>query len=311
MSMGFSWDAGYLLTILGGGRIVSYVAGMAATFGPVRWVQATLGARTMARDLDPGSSPAAFLGAELRRARVAAGMSQEQFSRSLGFDRTVITKAETGERPPSPEVAAAIDEAFPHLDGLFSRLTLLARRANGRYPEWFREWVNAEQQATVLRTWQPILVPGLLQTRDYARALFNAWQPAASSDELDALVGARIERQAILDRADPPELLAVLGEAVLHRKVGSAKIMGDQLAHLGEMSCRPAITIQIVPAEVGTHAGLLGGFFVGIFDDTPVIVYAETAVEGITIDKPRWSARPRRHSSGSGPRPCPAAPPVT
>src|SRR5215467_8227893 len=66
----------------------------------------------MARDLDPGSSPAAFLGAELRRARVAAGMSQEQFSRTLGFDRTVITKAEDGERPPSPEVAAAIDEAF-------------------------------------------------------------------------------------------------------------------------------------------------------------------------------------------------------
>ena len=240
----------------------------------------------MARDLDPGSSPAAFLGAELRRARVAAGMSQEQFSRSLGFDRTVITKAETGERPPSPEVAAAIDEAFPHLDGLFSRLMLLARRANGRYPEWFREWVDAEQQATALRTWQPILVPGLLQTRDYARALFQAWQPAASSHELDALVAARIERQAILDRADPPELLAVLDEAVLHRQVGSAKIMCDQLVHLGEMSCRPAVTIQVVPAEVGTHAGLLGGFFVGSFDDTPVIVYAETAVEGITIDKP-------------------------
>jgi len=240
----------------------------------------------MARDLDPGSSPAAFLGAELRRARVAAGMSQEQFSRSLGFDRTVITKAETGERPPSPEVAAAIDEAFPHLDGLFSRLTLLARRANGRYPEWFREWVDAEQQATALRTWQPILVPGLLQTRDYARALFQAWQPAAGSDDLDALVGARMERQAILDRADPPELLAVLDEAVLHRKVGSAKVMSDQLAYLGEVSCRPAVTIQIVPAEVGTHAGLLGGFFVGSFDDTPVIVYAETAVEGITIDKP-------------------------
>ena len=89
------------------------------------------------------------------------------------------------------------------------RLTLLARRASGRYPEWFREWVDAEQQATALRTWQPILVPGLLQTRDYARALYQAWQPAASSDDLDALVGARIERQAILDRAVPPELLAV------------------------------------------------------------------------------------------------------
>ena len=97
------------------------------------------------------------------------------------------------------------------------RLTLLARRASGRYPEWFREWVDAEQQATALRTWQPILVPGLLQTRDYARALYQAWQPAASSDDLDALVGARIELQAILDRAVPPELLAVL-----HRQVGSA-----------------------------------------------------------------------------------------
>jgi transcriptional regulator with XRE-family HTH domain len=240
----------------------------------------------MARDLDPGSSPAAFLGAELRRARVAASMSQEQLSRSLGFDRTVITKAETGERPPSPEVAAAVDGAFPHLDGLFSRLTLLARRANGRYPDWFREWVDAERQATALRTWQPILVPGLLQTRDYARALFQAWQPAATVDDLDALVSARVERQAILDRVDPPELMAVLDEAVLHRKVGSAKIMHDQLTYLDEMSCRPAVTIQIVPAEVGTHAGLLGGFFVGSFDDTPAIVYAETAVEGITTEKP-------------------------
>ena len=87
-------------------------------------------------------------------------MSREQFSRSLGFDRTVITRAETGERPPSPEVAAAIDEAFPHLDGLFSRLTLLARRANGRHSEWFREWVDAEQQATALRARQPDPGPG-------------------------------------------------------------------------------------------------------------------------------------------------------
>jgi transcriptional regulator with XRE-family HTH domain len=264
----------------------------------------------MARDLDPGSSPAAFLGAELRRARVAAGMSQEQFSRSLGFDRTVITKAETGERPPSPEVAAAIDEAFPHLDGLFSRLTLLARRANGRYPEWFREWVDAEQQATALRTWQPILVPGLLQTRDYARALFQAWQPAASSDDLDALVGARIERQAIMDRADPPELLAVLDEAVLHRKVGSAKIMRDQLAHLGEMSCRPAVTIQIVPAEVATRGCSEGSSLAASMTRRLSSTRRPRSRASRSIS-PRWLARRRRRSSGCDPRPCPAAPPAT
>jgi Domain of unknown function (DUF5753) len=78
-------------------------------------------------------------------------------------------------------------------------------------------------------------------------------------------VDAEQQATAILDRADPPELLAVLDEAVLHRQVGSAKIMGDQLAYLGEMSRRPAVTIQIVPADVRTHAGLLGGFFVGSF----------------------------------------------
>lgn len=70
-----------------------------------------------------------------------------------------------------------------------------ARRANGRYPDWFREWVDAEQLATALRTWQPILVPGLLQTPGYARVLFQAWQPTATSDDLDALVSARIERR--------------------------------------------------------------------------------------------------------------------
>lgn len=223
----------------------------------------------------------------------------------------MITKAETGERPPSPEVAAAIDEAFPHLDGLISRLTLLARRANGRYPEWFREWVDAEQQATALRTWQPILVPGLLQTRDYARALFQAWQPAASSDDLDVLVGARIERQAILDRADPPELLAVLDEAVLHRKVGSVKIMGDQLAHLGEMSCRPAVTIQIVPAEVGTHAGLLGGSSLAVSMTRRLSSTRKLRWRASRSTSPRWSARPRRRLSDCDPRRCPAGPHVS
>ena len=102
----------------------------------------------------------------------------------MGFDRTVITKAEDGERPPSPEVAAAIDEAFSASGRAVLPAHLLARRANGRYPDWFREWVDAEQQATTLRTWQPILVPGLPQTRDYARALFQAWQLRGPQDRI-------------------------------------------------------------------------------------------------------------------------------
>ena len=266
----------------------------------------------MARDLDPGSSPAAFLGAELRRARVAAGMSQEQFSRSLGFDRTVITKAETGERPPSPEVAAAIDEAFPHLDGLFSRLTLLARRANGRYPEWFREWVDAEQQATTLRTWQPILVPGLLQTRDYARALFQAWQPAASSDDLDTLVGGRIERQAILDRTDPPELLAVLDEAVLHRRVGSARPRSWATSWLISARCRAARRSRsrsFRPRSARTR-GCSAGSSLATSMTRRLSSTRKPRSRASRLTSLRWSARQRRHSKGCDLRHCPAARPA-
>lgn len=239
----------------------------------------------MARDLDPGSSPAAFLGAELRRARVVASMSQEQFSRSLGFDRTVITKAETGERPPSPEMAAAIDEALPHLDGLFSRLTLLARRANGRYPEWFREWVDAEQQATALRTWQPILVPGLCRpgtmrgpcsrpgSRRRAAMTWMPWSAPGSNGRPSWTEPIRLScwrcwtRRSCTGRSARPRSCATSWPI-------SARC--PAVRRLRSRSSRPR----------SARTRLLGGFFVGSFDDTPVIVYAETAVEGITIDKP-------------------------
>ncbi len=133
----------------------------------------------MARD--PESSPAAFLGAELRRARLAAGFSsQDALAAQLGFDRTVITKAETRERPPTPDVLAAWCVVC-RIDGdLFGRLAVLARRADGPVPSWFEDWLEAEREAASLRIWSPVLVPGLLQTADYARALFLAAQADTS-----------------------------------------------------------------------------------------------------------------------------------
>jgi transcriptional regulator with XRE-family HTH domain len=240
----------------------------------------------MTRNLDATRSPMAFFGAELRRTRVAAGMSQDQLGRALSFSGDLIGKIETCERAPSSEFAAGCDSVFPHLDGLFARLMGLARRWDGPHPQWFRDWVQAERQAASLRWWEPMLVPGLLQTADYARALFRAWQSGGTSDdELEELVSARIERQDILDRPKPPELWVVLDEAVLHRLIGSRKIMYDQLLYLADTSCRPSITVQVVPAEVGAHTGLLGAFIVAGFDSQPSIVYVETAVEGQTIEK--------------------------
>jgi hypothetical protein len=163
----------------------------------------------------------------------------------------------------------------------------LARRWDGPYPQWFRDWLEAEREALSLRWWEPMLVPGLLQTADYARALFRSWQSASTSDEeLEELVSARIERQGILDRPKPPELWVVLDEAVLYRLIGSRKIVYEQLLHLADASCRANITVQVVPGEAGAHAGLLGAFIVAGFESAPSIVYAETAVEGQTIEKP-------------------------
>jgi transcriptional regulator with XRE-family HTH domain len=237
------------------------------------------------RNLDSTRNPMAFFGAELRRARLSAGWSQEQLGRRLSFSADLVGKVETNERAPTPEFAAGCDDAFPQMDGLFGRLLGLARRWDGPHPQWFRDWVQAEHEAASLRWWEPMLVPGLLQTADYARALFRAWQ-SISDDELEELVSARIERQSILDRLRPPELWVVIDEVVLHRCVGSRKIMHDQLLHLADASCRPSITVQIVPADVGAHAGLLGAFIVaGFGESAPSIVYLETAVEGQTLEK--------------------------
>jgi transcriptional regulator with XRE-family HTH domain len=216
---------------------------------------------------DPETNPAAFLGGELRRARMAAGFSsQDALAGTLGFDRTVITKAETGERPPTDDVLAAWCAAC-HLDGeLFMRLTVLARRADGPVPTWFEDWLEAEREAQSLRVWSPTLIPGLLQTAEYARALFLAEQTDTSEEAIGALVAARLERQGILDRADPPDVVVVLDEMVLHRLIGSPQVMHDALVHIAEMSRRPNVVVQVVPAGNGANAGLGGAFDIAAAD---------------------------------------------
>jgi hypothetical protein len=245
----------------------------------------------MTRNLDATYSPMAFFGAELRRARVVAGMSQDQLGRALSFSGDLVGKVETCERAPTPELAAGCDSVFPHLDGLFTRLLGLARRWEGPHPQWFRDWVHAEREAASLRTWQPLLVPGLLQTADYARTLFEAWRSGDTDDDLDQLIGARMERQSILERPKPPALWVVLDEGVLHRRIGSEKIMHEQLGHLEDMFVLPKITIQVVPAEVGAHVGLLGNFTIAGFDDRPDMVYMDAPDQGQITEKRAMVAR--------------------
>jgi DNA-binding XRE family transcriptional regulator len=238
----------------------------------------------MANDRDPRSDLGAWLGEELRGARADAGYrSQDQLARELGFDRTVIVKAESGSRPPSEDVAAKIAEKFPGLaNGLYVHLAGIARKSNGPIPGWFADWLTREREATSIRIWQPIIVPGLLQTADYARALFIGERSNLGDEALDELVGARLARQGIFDRPESPHLWVVLDEAVLHRLIGTPKTTHDQLVHLADMSERSYVLIQVVPASVGAHAGLACAFMIGSVDGEPDVLLFE-AVEDQTI----------------------------
>jgi transcriptional regulator with XRE-family HTH domain len=237
------------------------------------------------RELDPTTGPLDFFGAEVRRWRTSAGLSQEQLGQRVGYSGAQVGKVETGERAPSQEFAQHCDQALPGAGGLFLRIYHLARRWDGGYPSWFVEWVQAEGRAITLHTWEPLLIPGLVQTPEYARALFQAWRSARTDAELDQLVSARIERQLIFERPNPPSLWAVIDEGVLTRCIGSPQTMRDQLAHLLDVSDRLRITVQVVPAGAGAHAGLLGAFAIAGFGDAPGLVYLESPDQGQTTQR--------------------------
>ncbi|MGH3192421.1 MAG: helix-turn-helix domain-containing protein [Streptosporangiaceae bacterium] len=208
---------------------------------------------------DPGSDPRAFLGEELARARVAAGFSSQQaLADHLGFDRSVVGKAESGDRPPTPEVLKAWCGACTLDYDHFARLAGLARRADGPVESWFVEWLEKEAAAQMIRAWSPVLLPGLLQTGEYARALFTA--AGSDDDRADEQVAVRLGRQEILDRPRPPHVVALVDEAVLHRLIGSPQVMHDALVRVAELSRRPGVVVQVVPSAKGANAGLCGTF---------------------------------------------------
>jgi transcriptional regulator with XRE-family HTH domain len=234
---------------------------------------------------DPETDPAAFLGAELRRARISAGFSsQEVLAAKLGFDRSVIGKAETGDRAPTADVVAAWCEACQLDPEHYARLATLARRADGPVPTWFETWLDAEGRATMLRYWSPIIVPALFHTDGYARALLLAAQTDTSDDAIDALVTAKLERQAILDRRDPPEVVTLIDELVLYRMIGSPEIMHEQLLHVADMSGRAYASVQVVPTAVGATAGLSGDISLASVDGTADVLHTDAVPEGHTTE---------------------------
>jgi transcriptional regulator with XRE-family HTH domain len=234
---------------------------------------------------DPETDPAAFLGDELARGRMAAGFSSQQvLADHLGFDRSVIGKAETGDRPPTPDVLAAWCKECKLDYEHFVRMATLARRADGPVPRWFETWLATEAQATMLKYWSPIIVPALFHTAGYARALLLAAQTDTSDETIEALVTAKLERATILERADPPDVVALIDELVLHRLIGSPEIMHEQLLHVAKLAERPYVCVQVVPTAVGATAGLSGAVNLASGDGSPDVLHTDAVPEGHTAE---------------------------
>ncbi len=241
----------------------------------------------MALRRDPDRSTLALFADELRAAREQAGLSREDLAARLNYSGSLVVKIEGLQRVPHADFAARCDGAFG-TPGTFARLQQQLR--NLPFPASFRPFAAYEEVATSLRTFEHTLVPGLLQTPDYAQAVL-ATRPNTTQDELDDLVTARLARQAVLDRDTPPLLWAVVDEAVLHREVGSSKVMHDQLLHLVEVSDRPNVTLQVIPYSAGAHIGLQGAFVIADFGDMPAVAFLATATEGETLEGPSMVAQ--------------------
>ncbi|MFF4574994.1 helix-turn-helix domain-containing protein [Streptomyces sp. NPDC001410] len=238
------------------------------------------------RKLDPSASPLDYYGYELRRAREAAGLTLAQLGSIVFCTGSLIGQIETAAKVPQREFSERVDAALG-TDGLFSRLVGLVLRS--QLPSWFQPYAEMEAKAAYISTHQAQLVYGLLQTKAYARAVLGI----RDDGNLDGKVAARLDRQRILDRDQPPVAWVVLSEAALHQEVGGREVMREQLTYLLDTQKRTWLDIQVLPFEAGAHTGLMGSFNLLRFEKDPDIVYTEDFVQG------HMTANPQAFKEGS------------
>ncbi|MFC7385654.1 helix-turn-helix domain-containing protein [Sphaerisporangium rhizosphaerae] len=232
-------------------------------------------------DIDPQSSGAARFSYELRRHRLRAGMTQEQFGRRVGYSESLIGMVETCRRIPTEGLAQLCDQVFG-LDGVMHGLYLDAWPPLPPVPEHFRDWAAEELRATALRLWDPLLIPGLFQTEQYARWIIEC-APGITAEEIDRRVSGRMQRKKALTLDDGPMVWALLDEGVLHRPIGYPQAIRQQLEYLVEVARHPKVTIQIVPYGAKAGAGLIGAFGIAEMRGVPYTVYVEAQPHGRTI----------------------------
>ncbi|MFG2058268.1 helix-turn-helix transcriptional regulator [Micromonospora sp. NPDC048930] len=214
----------------------------------------------------------------LKAARAGAGVSQEALAELIRWSPSTIAAIETGRRRPTPQFAEAADAALG-TGGLLAELLAVAARQDS--PAWFAPWRGIETEAIALRTSQPSLVPGLLQTEAYAHAVLRA-QGTHTPEQVDRLVAGRMARQELLTGPAPKRFTAIIDETALRRVVGDRDVQRAQLERLAAL---PHVRLYVVPAEVGAHPGLAGGFVLATLPDGDEVAYVD-GVFGQVVDRP-------------------------
>ena len=233
------------------------------------------------------SDPSALrwlIGNELRQARIRAGKTQSEASKALGCSQPKITYLETGRTQQQPEEVTKLLRSFGSDVAHVDRMASLAGRADhGTWwapfsdvvPDWLKTFVGLEGLATSEFSYEPILLPGLLQTPQYAEALLVNHLRVPIVDT-ERVVKLRLERQARITEADHPlRFTAVIEESVLDRLVGGREVMREQLQHLLDLSERNNITLHVMPLAVAVHDGLEGEFILLEFAEALSIGYVE------------------------------------
>lgn len=230
------------------------------------------------------------LRAELRKARQEAGLTQEQVAAAMDWSLSKVIRIEAGSVGISTNDLKSLLRHYKLVDeARTDELVMLARAARERSwwsgyrdvaPKGLLQLIGYESAAVIRRNFEPLLVPGLLQTEEYARAVIRQLEERYPAERVDALVELRMRRQELLDRADSPLLFFILDEAVVRRLVGGKAAMRRQVRRLIELADSPNVTIEVVPFSAGVHPGIKGPFVVLEFPDPADddVLYVESAL---------------------------------
>ncbi|MBT2456300.1 helix-turn-helix transcriptional regulator [Streptomyces sp. ISL-86] len=247
----------------------------------------TDGADESSWELDPEDESGAVIatvGRQLKMWREASGLDRSQFGERMGYGPNLIYKIERGARIPRPEFLDKADEVLG-AGGKIAVMKTDIERA--RYPKKVRDLAKLESEAVEIGSYDNVVVTGLLQTEEYARALFGLRRPGFSEDEVERLVAARLARQKLLRQHPAPLLTVVQEEAVLRRPIGGKMVLRRQLEHLLEVGSLRNVEIQVMPIAVEEHSGLAASFTVMRLKDGTTVGHNEVQLASRLITEPK------------------------